>query len=161
MAAAKKPKASEFKPAGIRLIATVSKTVEDPEPAMKEATAARLARAKYDQALTSDDPVVVSAMLKDIEDDGTAGAALLKAALLVLQAKKRGEKLLAGKAHRRDVDYERYCKIADELRARSPDLKRHTHHYLAKKVQKELEKRGEKVVSTKTIERAFSRKNYC
>ena len=58
-------------------------------------------------------------MLANIEDDGTAGAALLKAALPVLQAKKRGGKLLSSKLRECDVDYERYCKIADELRART------------------------------------------
>src|SRR6478672_2344186 len=79
----KKLKASEQKLTSIEIIATVWKPVEDPETAIKEANAARLARAKYDQALTSDDPGVVSAMLRDIEDDGTAGAALLKAALQV------------------------------------------------------------------------------
>jgi hypothetical protein len=83
----KKLKASEQKLASVDIVGTAWKPVEDPETAIKEANAARLARAMYDQALTSDDPGVVSAMLSDVEDDGTAGAALLKAALQVLQAK--------------------------------------------------------------------------
>ena len=153
----KKLKASEQKLTSIEIIATVWKPVEDPETAIKEANAARLARAKYDQALTSDDPGVVFAMLRDIEDDGTAGAALLKAALQVLQAKKQCEPLHStneAKARKCDIEAEKYCKIADEL-----GLNRQDDPYpAAEEVQAKLKKRDGKAPSVRTIARAFGAK---
>jgi uncharacterized protein YfeS len=112
--AGKRIKASEQIPSGVRIIPTIWKKVESPDTAFKEANAARLARAKYDQALTSDDPAVVSAMLSDIEDDGTAGASLLRNALVVLQDQRRTKSLLAVnkmKAHKRDSKAETYRKL--------------------------------------------------
>ena len=153
----KKLKASEQKVAGVRIISTVWKPVEDSETAIKEANAARLARAMYDQALTSHDPVVVCSMLSDIEDDGTAGAALLKAALQVLQAKKQCEPLHStneAKTRKCDVKAEKYCKIADEL-----GLNRQDDPYpAAEKVQAKLKKLDGKAPSVRTIARAFGAK---
>jgi hypothetical protein len=153
----KKLRASEQKVADVRIITTVWKTVEDSETAIKEANAARLARARYDQALTSHDPVVVCAMLSDIEDDGTAGAALLKAALQVLQAKKQYEPLHStneAKARKCAIKAQKYCKIADEL-----GLNRQDDPYLAAEaVQAKLKKIDGKAPSVRTIARAFGAK---
>lgn len=153
----KKLKASEWVPSGVRLISTIYKSVEDSETAIKEANAARLAKAKFDQALSSEDPVVISAMLSDIEDDGTAGAALLKAALYVLQAKRQYGPLLStneARARKSDADTAKYRKIADEL-----GLNRQEGPYpLAAKVRAKLKERGEKAPSVKTIARALGAK---
>ena len=156
MATGKTPKAP-WVPAGIRLIATIWKPVDDPETAIKEADAARLAKAKYDQILG--DPGVASALLRTVEDDDTAGAALVKAAPHVQKARKQGEKLRSGKADACGVRYARYYKIADQLCAETPNLKRRTNNYLAERVKEALEKQGE-VVSPKTLRRAFSRRKY-
>ena len=82
-------------------------------------------------------------MLRDIEDDGTAGAALLKAALQVLQAKKQCEPLHStneAKARKCDIEAEKYCKIADEL-----GLNRQDDPYpAAEEVQAKLKKRDGK-----------------
>ena len=95
----------------------------DPKEALKEANANRLARAKFDQAMATNDLVVRHAMLKSVEDDGTAGAALLRYARDVLEAKKRKEVLQANnelKERTRDVKGKRYCAVADAIRAEDP-----------------------------------------
>ena len=146
---------------GVRIIPTVLKPVEDAETAIKEANANRLARAKFEQAFASDDPVVVSAMLKNLEDDGTAGAVLLMTALPLLLAKKQQASVRfanEGKAAKTRREDEEYCKIADKLR-----LKRRNEYYMAGKVRQELLKtrEQEEIPSIRTIVRAFHRQNYC
>jgi hypothetical protein len=139
---------------GVRIISTVFKPVENAETAFREANAARLARARYDQATRSDDPVVVAAMLEGIVDDGSAGAALLLLALHARQAQKRDERLRLEREARtgeRDAKHSEYRKIADQL-----GLKHRGLRHEARAVHAELEKRGQKVLpSIKTLERAL------
>ena len=150
--------ASEQVLTAVRIIPVTYAPVEDAETAIKEANAARLAKAKYDRAITGDDIVP---MLKNIEDNGPIGAALLKTVVPLLLAKKQQASVRfanEGKAAKTRREYEEYCKIADKLR-----LKRRNKNHMARKVQEELLKtRGEEdVPSIRTIVRAFDRQNYC
>jgi len=143
---------------GVRIISTVWKPVENAETAIKEANANRLARAKFEQALSSDDPVVVSSMLDNLEDDGTAGAVLLMTALPLLLAKKQHKSLHSVRgwksaAARRD-DKE-YCKIADEL-----GLKNRGKNHMAAQVRKVWLKTRGKAPHVRTIVRAFDKLKY-
>jgi hypothetical protein len=150
-------KPAEQKQSGERKIGTLWKRVEDTVTAVKEANAARLARAMYDQALSSDDPVVVCAMLSNVEDDGTAGAALLILARQALSAKKRNEPLRFKNergTRESNAKDKKYCEIADGL-----GLKLRGKYQMAEQVQKKLANQGEEV-STRTIVRAFHRQKY-
>jgi len=146
-----------------RIIQTVWEQVHDPEQALKEANANRLARAKFDQLMRTDDPVVKHAMLELVEDDGTAGAALLRYAREVYQtafeAKKRKEKLRdsnRSKTLERDINGKHYCEVADMICAKNKSLER-TVYGLARATRDRLVKEGEEV-STKTIARALKRR---
>jgi hypothetical protein len=145
---------------GIRIISTVFMPTHDPKEALKEANANRLARAKFDQAMATNDLVVRHAMLKSVEDDGTAGAALLRYARDVLEAKKRKEVLHANnesKERTRDVKGKRHCAVADAIRAEDPAQGRTLFGLARATSVKLLQERGEEV-STKTIERALKRR---
>ena len=142
---------------GVRIISTAWKPVEDAKTALKEANANRLARAKFEQALSSDDPGVVSAMLNNLEDDGTAGAVLLMTALPLLLERKQHKPLHSEnekKAHNRDVRAKKYYKIADELGLNPQD----DPYPAAETVRAKLQERGEKAPSARTIARAFGAK---
>jgi len=143
----------------ISIIQTVWKPVHDPEQALKEANANRLARAMFDQAMTTNDPGVRHSMLRPVEDDGTAGAALLTSARQVLEAKKRKEKLRdsnRSKTLKRDTNGKRYCAVADVICTNNKSLGRNFHGW-ARATRDRLLKQGEKV-SIKTIERALKRR---
>ena len=145
--------------AGVRIIATTWKPVSDPEEALKEANANRLARAKFDQAMTTDDAVIRHAMLARIEDDGTAGSALLRYAREILEAEKRKKKLgdsNKSKKHKRDMNGKRYCVMADTICSKNKSLARN-YEGLARVIREKLRKQGEEV-STKTIVRALKRR---
>jgi hypothetical protein len=77
----------------IKVIRTVFKTVEDAETAFREATAARLALAKYKQikqAFDDNDLGTVATLMNSVkDDDDSAGAALLRSVLLELRDKKQ------------------------------------------------------------------------
>src|SRR6516225_233920 len=108
---------------GVRIIPTVWKPVDDAEQALKEANANRLARAKFDQAMTTTDPVIRHAILEFVADDGTAGAALLRSAAKVLKADRREAALQANnhaKQRARDIKDKRRRAIVDQILAKNP-----------------------------------------
>jgi hypothetical protein len=120
-----KRKAPPYVSVDVRIIATTWKPVSGPEEALKEANANRLARAKFDQAMTTDDAVIRHAMLARIEDDGTAGAALLRYAREILVAEKRKKKIgdsNKSKKHKRDMNGKRYCVMADAICSKKKSL---------------------------------------
>lgn len=143
----------------VKIITTVWEPVRDPEQAMKEANANRLARAKFDQAMATSDPVIRYALLERIPDDGTAGAALLKYARDVLKLKEIETKTIAaGNAKRQRKareDRELYINTVRALYDEKPQLRRATRHKLAQSVQKRLKRQG-KDVSVRTIVRALN-----
>jgi len=153
------PDPSEFKIGGVRIIATVWKQVEDVETAFKEANAARLALAKYKQikqAFDSDDLGVVAHLLDSVkDDDDSAGAALLRIALLELREKKQRGPFYAvneEKVRKHSADVEKWRRIADDLGLDwqgSP-------YAAAKAVAEKVSKNGEP--SEKTLARAFDAK---
>ena len=153
------PKPSEQKPAGVRIIATAYKPVEDVETAFKEANAARLALAKYKQAkqaFDNDNLNDVVHLLNSVkDDDDSAGAALLKVVLLELQDKKQRGPFYAtneetARKHRANVEV--WCRTADDL---GLDW-RGAPYKAAKAVAEKVSKNGEP--SVKTIARAFGAK---
>jgi hypothetical protein len=143
---------------GIRLVTTVWEPVRDPDQAVKEANANRLARTKFDQAMATGDPVVRHALLAQIVDDGTAGAALLKYARDVLKLKEIETKTIAaGNAKRQrkaSEDRDLYINTVKMLYEEKPYLRRATRHKLAQSVQQRLKRQG-KDVSIRTIVRAL------
>jgi hypothetical protein len=145
---------------GIHVVTTGWEPVRDPKQAMKEANANREARAKFDQAMATSDPIVRYALLAKIADDGTAGAALLKCARDVLKLKEIETKTIAaGNAERQrkaSEDRDLHTNIAKTLCDEKPNLRRATRHRLAQLVQKRL-KRHSKDVSIRTIVRALER----
>jgi hypothetical protein len=141
----------------VRIIHTIWKPVTDLEEALKEANANRLARAKFEQAMTTNDPGIRYAMLERVGDDGTAGALLLQSAQAVLEDKKRKKPLQTSNEARqraRDVDDKRYCTVVDQIRAKNRSMKKTAAANLA---SKQLKQKGENV-SAKTIVRAFDRR---
>lgn len=143
----------------VRLVRTVSKSVEDAETAFREANAARLARAKYDQAIKSDDPGVVATLLRDVKDDGSAGAALLMQVLQVRQMEKQQRLLLSQnetQKRERDTRAKEYCWVADSLQ-----LRNRRPYPVAREVRKKLKNDGqEDLPSVKTIVRGLRSQNY-
>jgi hypothetical protein len=143
---------------GIRIVTTVWEPVRDTEQAVKEANANRLARAKFDQAMATSDPSIRYALLAQITDDGTAGAALLKYTRHVLKLKEIETKtIVAGNAQRQQKaseDRELYINTVKALFDEKPYLRRATRHKLAQSVQQRLKRRG-KDVSIRTIMRAL------
>jgi hypothetical protein len=142
---------------GVRIISTVWKPVDDPKEAIKEANANRLARAMFDQAMTTTDPVIRHAMLKPVADDGTAGAALLRFATAILGAKRHEQALQAYNQTRqrdRGTRDKSLRALVDQIRAKNPRL---TKTSAAKLASKQLTKQGKKV-SFRTISRALDRR---
>jgi hypothetical protein len=96
-------------------------------------------------------------MLSDIEDDGTAGASLLRNALVDLQDQRRTKSLLAVnkmKAHKRDSKAETYRKLADDLRLNWRD----EPYPAAEKVRAKLTERAKNAPNVRTVARAFGAK---
>jgi hypothetical protein len=140
----------------VDIVATVWKPVRDPEQAVKEANANRLARAIFEQVMA--EPGLRHALLARIVDDGTAGAALLRYAGDVLKLKEIETKtILAGNVKRQlkaSEDRDLYINIVRTLYDEKPHLRRATRHKLAQSVQKQLKRQG-KDVSIRTIVRAL------
>jgi hypothetical protein len=142
---------------GVRIIATAWKQVQDPEHALKETNANRLARAKFDQAMTTTDPAVRHAMLEATPDDGSAGAALLRYAHVILEDNKRTQSLRdhnEAKKSKTDRDAKHYRALAAEILSENPKLKPGT---VAELIRKDLMEKGAKPPNSRTIERALKR----
>jgi hypothetical protein len=111
--------------------------------------------------MTTTDPVIRHFLLEKVKDDGTAGAALLRYAPEILEAEKRKEKLRdsnKAKQHKRDVNGEHYCMIADEICRKNRSLLGNNYGLARATHQKLRKKQGENAPSTKTIWRALERR---
>jgi hypothetical protein len=143
----------------VDIVATLWEPVRDPEQAVKEANANRLARAKFDQVMATSDHAVRYALLAQIADDGTAGAALLKHARDILKLKEiEAKTIAAGNAKRQlnaNEDRDLYINTIRALYDEKPYLRGATRHKLALSVQKRLKRQG-KDVSVRTIVRALN-----
>jgi hypothetical protein len=112
----------------------------------------------FDLAMTTNDPVIRFSLLQPIPDDGTAGAALLRIAREVVNAKRREAGLQGANNSRQRERVEkeaRYRAIADEIESKNPSL---SCQRKAELVHKRLRADQKSVPSLKTIYRALKPK---
>jgi hypothetical protein len=98
-------------------------------------------------------------MLEQVEDDGTAGSALLRYVPVILEAEKRKKRLRdnnKSKEQRRDANGKHYCMVADMICSKNKSLARN-YQGLARATREKLRTQG-KDVPTKTIWRALKRR---
>jgi hypothetical protein len=112
----------------------------------------------FDQAMTTNDQVIRSAMLEPIADDGTAGAALLRIAPEVVNAKRREAGLQGANNSRqreRAGKEALYRAIADAIQSKNPSLRCES---IAQLVREKLLADQKSAPSVKTISRALKPK---
>lgn len=138
---------------------TITEVTRNLDEAFARSDASALADTLFKRAIENGEPISPD-LLQFVSQQSRGGAPskLLKAIPAIRGSNKRAAKLRKDNLERQEKaakDYQLYRKIAGELIAKDPRLRRATRHRLAPLVRNELNRRGREVVSIKTIERAL------